>query len=338
MDERAATLLYKTEKIKERYLAITDLLGYPEIAADGKYYRMLVRERAAIEDISSARDVLEAALAALEEGRGELQQADCSQYRKFVAEELIRLGKAVDDAAARLEELIKSLDENDFSDARLTLKADGAAGAVYAEKLFWIYARYAESRKFGFSVIKEGEAVVSGSGAYARFKFESGVHRAVFSLGSGRTASARISVSVLPARDEKAEEFNDKDVRTDIFHSGGAGGQNVNKVATAVRKTHIPTGITVVCQDERSQLKNRERAREILKQRVADFYRQKRAFEEAELVKTLSSERIRTYDFKEQYAFDERLGLKAALSDIEEGGLDAFVDLLILNERNKIHL
>ena len=247
-----------------------------------------------------------------------------------------------------LSRLLLPQDENDERNVIIEIRA-GAGGeeaALFAADLYRMYTMYATGAGFRTSLLSETPTelggyreisfMVVGQGAYARLKYESGVHRVQrvpATETQGRIHTSAATVAVLPEAEEVEVEINEKDIRLDIFHSGGAGGQNVNKVASAVRITHFPTGIVVQCQDERSQLKNKERAFKVLRSRIYDYYNGRSNKEREENRRSLvgsgdRSERIRTYNFPQNRVTDHRYNISSYdLPKVMQGYLE-----LILNQ------
>ncbi|HEY8489485.1 MAG TPA: peptide chain release factor 1, partial [Dehalococcoidia bacterium] len=230
----------------------------------------------------------------------------------------------------------------------------GEEAALFAADLFRMYSRYAERKGWKTEVLstspsemggfKEIIVEINGRGAFSRLKWESGAHRVQrvpVTETQGRIHTSTATVAVLPEAEEVELEINENDLRVDIFHSGGAGGQNVNKVATAVRITHLPTGIVVVCQDERSQLKNRVKAMAVLRSRLLDLEQRKQMEEISEARRAQvgtgeRSEKIRTYNFPQDRVTDHRIGLTVHnLEAVLDGDLDEIIDALILHQQTR---
>jgi peptide chain release factor 1 len=242
------------------------------------------------------------------------------------------------DLHGELKVLLLPKDKNDEKNCILEIRAGtgGEEAALFAAELCRMYLNFCASKRLKVEEIevsptelggmKEAIYSVSGAGAYKLLKYESGVHRVQrvpATETQGRIHTSAATVAVLPEAEEVEVEISDKDIRIDIFHSGGAGGQNVNKVASAVRITHFPTGIVVTCQDERSQLKNKERAFKVLRSRIYDFYNSQSAKAREENRRSMvgsgdRSERIRTYNFPQSRITDHRIGLS-------QYNLDAFI-------------
>ena len=232
--------------------------------------------------------------------------------------------------------------------------AGGDEASIFAADLFRMYSRYAQAKKWNVDIISSSESIgggfkeiileISGKGVFSRLKYERGVHRVQrvpITEASGRIHTSTATVAVLPEAEEVELSIDPADLRIDIFHSGGAGGQNVNKVATAVRLTHFPTGMVVICQDERSQLRNRQKAMAVLRARLLDMERSKQEQEMSSMRRSQvgtgeRSEKIRTYNFPQDRLSDHRIGLNLHnLPRIMQGELDPLIDALATDIQTK---
>lgn len=350
-------MIDKLDKIKERFEFLNDELSKAEVCSDAEKYGKYSKERAELEETAETYGKY---LAAEKEMNDAFSLAE-EESNKEMKDLLLAEGYECKEKLAALKEELKILllpkDENDEKSCVLEIRA-GAGGeeaALFAAVLCRMYAGYCARKRLKIEAVdvsstelggvKEAVYQVSGKGAYKLLKYESGVHRVQRvpeTETQGRIHTSTATVAVLPEAEDVEVEINDKDVRIDIFHSGGAGGQNVNKVASAVRLTHFPTGIVVTCQDERSQLKNKERAFQVLRSRLYDLYRGKAGREREESRRSLvgsgdRSERIRTYNYPQSRITDHRIGF--SVYDMEKflaGDLDEMVQALAIADREML--
>ncbi len=347
-------MIDKLDKIKGRFEFLNDELSKAEVCSDAEKYGKYSKERAELEETAETYGKY---LAAEKEMNDAFSLAE-EESDKEMKDLLLAEGYECKEKLAALKEELKILllpkDENDEKSCVLEIRA-GAGGeeaALFAAVLCRMYAGYCARKRLKIEAVdvsstelggvKEAVYQVSGKGAYKLLKYESGVHRVQRvpeTETQGRIHTSTATVAVLPEAEDVEVEINDKDVRIDIFHSGGAGGQNVNKVASAVRLTHFPTGIVVTCQDERSQLKNKERAFQVLRSRLYDLYRGKAGREREESRRSLvgsgdRSERIRTYNYPQSRITDHRIGF--SVYDMEKflaGDIDEMVQALAIADR-----
>ena len=350
-------MIDKLDKIKERFEFLNDELSKAEVCSDAEKYGKYSKERAELEETAETYGKY---LAAEKEMNDAFSLAE-EESDKEMKDLLLAEGYECKEKLAALKEELKILllpkDENDEKSCVLEIRA-GAGGeeaALFAAVLCRMYAGYCARKRLKIEAVdvsstelggvKEAVYQVSGKGAYKLLKYESGVHRVQRvpeTETQGRIHTSTATVAVLPEAEDVEVEINDKDVRIDIFHSGGAGGQNVNKVASAVRLTHFPTGIVVTCQDERSQLKNKERAFQVLRSRLYDLYRGKAGKEREESRRSLvgsgdRSERIRTYNYPQSRITDHRIGF--SVYDMEKflaGDIDEMVQALAIADREML--
>ena len=341
-------LLRKLESLAERHEEVGRLLADPAVLADTTRFRALSREYAQLGPVA---DGLAARARALRDLRdAEAMRAD-AELRALADEEIpaaqARLAELDDELAGRLVPTDPRDDGNLFLEIRAGTGGDEAA--IFAGDLFRMYARYAERRRWSVEIVSanEGEhggyreivARVEGRGAFSRLKFESGTHRVQrvpATESQGRIHTSAATVAILPELDEiEGIEIRDADLKIDTFRASGAGGQHVNKTDSAIRMTHLPTGVVVECQDERSQHKNRARAMSLLKARLLDEERSKQAAAQAQSRRLQvgsgdRSQRIRTYNFPQGRITDHRVeGLTLyALPQVMAGDLDELVDRL----------
>jgi peptide chain release factor 1 len=277
-----------------------------------------------------------------------------SEMKKMLLDEAYECKERLPAFVNDLKILLLPKDKNDERSCILEVRAGtgGEEAALFAAELCRMYLNYCAAHRLKVEEMdvnatelggmKEAIYNVKGTGAYKLLKYESGVHRVQrvpATETQGRIHTSAATVAVLPEAEEVEVEINDKDIRIDIFHSGGAGGQNVNKVASAVRITHFPTGIVVTCQDERSQLKNKERAFKVLRSRVYDFYNGQNAKAREDSRRSMvgsgdRSERIRTYNFPQSRVTDHRIGLSQYnLEAFMTGDIDSMVEALAIADR-----
>ncbi len=340
-------MLKKLSGIAARYEELSARLAAPDAYLSEDFVR-LSRERSELEEIVSAYHALQETQKEMDAAFSEAEH-ETEEMRDLLLEE----GYALKEKLKRQEEEIKILllpkDKNDERNCTLEIRA-GAGGeeaALFAYELYRMYMGYCEKKRLSWEVVnlnetelggvKEAVVLVGGKDAYKRLKYESGVHRVQRvpeTESQGRIHTSTCTVAVLPEAEEVEVEIKEEDVRVDLFRSSGAGGQKVNKTETAIRLTHFPTGIVVTCQDERSQLKNKEKAYRVLKSRLYDYYQSRAAGAEAANRRSLvgtgdRSERIRTYNFPQSRITDHRIGL--SLHDMEgflSGDLDEMIDAL----------
>ena len=344
------SIRYKLESVRDRFEEIAGLLADPDVISDQNQFRDLSREYARIEPIVKLFvefESLDEDIVAVQEMADDSDQ----EIRELGQEELQSLTIRRDELLIELQKSLIPPDPHDNSNVFLEVRAGtgGDEAAIFAGDLFRMYSKYAETRGWSVEVLsaREGEhggykeiiSRITGSSIYAKLKFESGAHRVQrvpATESQGRIHTSACTVAVLAEPDEiEAEEINPADLRVDTYRASGAGGQHVNKTDSAVRLTHLPSGIVVECQDERSQHKNRARAMSLLHARLLDAKVTAQATAQAEQRKLLvgsgdRSERIRTYNFPQGRVTDHRINLTLyKLDEILEGGLDQVVQPLI---------
>lgn len=346
--------LDKLEKVKQRYDQINQLFSAPEYINNPEKMIALNKEKSEIEDIVQVYEKYSKVLRDIEGNKEIIENSGDKDLVDMAYAEMNELNEQKEKLEEEIKVLLLPKDPNDDKNVIMEIRAGtgGEEAALFANDLFRMYTRYAEMRGWKYEIIdinetglggiKEVILSVSGDNVYGDLKYESGVHRVQRvpeTEASGRVHTSAASVAVLPEVEDVEVEINPNDLKIDIFRSGGAGGQNVNKVETAVRITHLPTGIVVQCQDERSQLKNRQKAMKVLKARLYDIEMRKQmeqisAQRKSQVRSGDRSEKIRTYNFPQNRVTDHRIGLTLYnLSNIMEGHLDELIEQLKLADK-----
>jgi len=346
----------KLEKIKVKYDSINEQLSDPNISADREKMISLTRERSDLSEIVEAYSKYASVLKNIKGNKEIIETVNDNDLVSMAEAELDDLNAEKERLEEEIKVLILPKDPNDDKSIIMEIRAGtgGEEAALFAGDLFRMYTRYAEMRNWkvelidisdtGLGGIKEAVFSVNGNNVYGDLKFESGVHRVQRvpeTEGSGRVHTSAASVAVLPEVEDVQVEVNPNDLKIDIFRAGGAGGQNVNKVETAVRISHLPTGLVVQCQDERSQLKNRQKAMKVLKARLYDMELKKQNAEISAQRKSMvgsgdRSDKIRTYNFPQNRVTDHRIGLTLYnLSNIMEGHIDELIEQLKIADKTE---
>ncbi|MBN1958519.1 MAG: peptide chain release factor 1 [Desulfuromonadales bacterium] len=341
------------EEVVERFREVESLLADPKVIADQKNYRELSKEHADLTGVVTVFEKYKQVCNEIEGNRELLQDSD-PEMKELAKAELPEL----EDEQASLEEELRILllpkDPNDDKNIILEIRAGtgGDEAALFAADLFRMYSRYADRQRWKVEMMsasetdgggfKEVVALISGERVYSRLKFESGTHRVQRvpdTETQGRIHTSACTVAVLPEAEDVDIEINPADLRIDLYRASGAGGQHVNKTESAVRLTHIPTGVVVACQDEKSQHKNKAKALKVLKSRIYD---QMLAEQQAEMAADRKnqvgsgdrSERIRTYNYPQGRCTDHRIGLTLyKLDAIMQGDVDEIIDALITDQQ-----
>ncbi len=347
-------MLEKVAAIVDRYNELNRLLGDPEVLADPARLRDLAQEQSGLGEIVDVYQRYQATVRELEGVEEMLAGSLEEEMAEMAREEQATLAAKRDQLYEEMRKLLLPTDPRDQRNVIIEIRA-GAGGdeaALWAADLFRMYSRYAENHNWrvqilssnstGIGGFKEVIAQISGRGAYSRLKYESGVHRVQrvpATEAAGRIHTSTATVAVLPEAEEVEVEVRPEDLRIDVYRSSGHGGQSVNTTDSAVRITHLPTGIIVACQDERSQFQNKARAMSILRARLYDMEQQKQweALDESRRLQVGGgerSEKIRTYNYPQNRATDHRIGLTSyRLEDVLAGGLDEFIDELATAEQ-----
>ncbi len=336
----------KLDEVEEKYKEIERLLTDPSIARNPSELQRYTKEHSELSGIVQTYRELKNTINEIEKNKSLLKEVE---IRELAQEEINSLEKKKKSLEEKLRFLLLPKDPNDKKNIFLEIRAGtgGNEAALFASDLFRMYARYAERRgwkveimdrnEIGIGGFKEIIAAIEGEDVYSRFKYESGVHRVQrvpVTESGGRIHTSTATVAVLPEPDDVEVEIDEKDLKIDTFRSSGPGGQHVNKTDSAVRITHIPTGIIAICQDEKSQHKNRTKAMRVLKARLYEMEEQKRMEEMSTMRKNLvgsgdRSEKIRTYNFPQGRITDHRIGLTLyRLEEILDGNLEELIKSL----------
>jgi peptide chain release factor 1 len=338
----------KLEAVEARYLEIEHKLGDPDLANRPDEFRRLSKEHASLQEVVSEYRHYRKTKSEIQSNKELLIEGD-PEFSAMAKEELKTLEPELDASAKRLQVLLLPQDPNDLKNVFLEVRA-GAGGeeaALFAGELYRLYQKYSERQGWRTEVMSVSQAekgglkevilMIEGTKVYSRLKFEAGVHRVQRvpeTEAQGRVHTSTVTVAVLPEAEEIDVQINPADLRIDVFRSSGAGGQSVNTTDSAVRITHLPSGVVVACQDERSQLKNKEKAMKILRSRILEAEQEKAAKEHADSRRAMvgtgdRSERIRTYNFPQGRLTDHRIGFTIhQLPDVMEGHIQELLDAL----------
>tara|TARA_B110000014_G_C20118094_1_gene591298 strand:- start:934 stop:2013 length:1080 start_codon:yes stop_codon:yes gene_type:complete len=348
-------ILKRLDEIKSRFEEIEVLMTKKEIVSNQSEMKKISKEYSKLKTINELWDQYNKILKETNDTK-ELLKSDDDEISIMAKEELDDLNSSLEKVYSELNKELIPKDATDEADAIIEIRAGtgGDEAAIFGNDLLRMYTRYSENNKWKIKIlssshnefdgIKEIILEISGEGTFSKLKHESGVHRVQRipkTESQGRIHTSTATVAVLPKSEDIDIEVKEDDVRTDVFHAGGAGGQNVNKVATAIRLTHIPTAIVVTCQNERSQLQNKLQAMEILKSKLWDLELQKQKSEISEARKSQvgsgeRSEKIRTYNFPQGRVTDHRLKLTSHnLTEFMNGLIDEIIDPLMKDEQAK---
>jgi peptide chain release factor 1 len=344
----------KLKDIEERYKELEDQMADPEIAADYSRVQALAKEHASLRNLAILTTRARQVAADIKDTRAISHDETDRDMALLAREELAEL----EEEQVRIEEELKAelVQKDPLDDKNIVMEIRAGTGGdeagLFAGDLYRMYMKYAQQRNWGLEIVHSNETGVGsikeivfqirGEGAYSRLKHESGVHRVQripSTESSGRIHTSAATVAVLPEAEEVDVQLDAEDVQIDVFHAGGHGGQNVQKVATAIRITHIPTGLMAICQDERSQLKNKNKAMAVLRSRVlaAEIEKVNRERTDARRSQVGSgdrSERVRTYNFPQSRVTDHRVGYTSHNLDlVMEGDIEGFIDALVEMEQ-----
>ncbi|ERL66414.1 peptide chain release factor 1 [Schleiferilactobacillus shenzhenensis] len=347
-------IIAQLEGVLQRYDELEEMMADPEVINDTKRYMQVSKEEGSMREVVQKYKHYKEVLHDIEESKEVLSDTDDSDMADLAKEDLANLQKEKEQLDHELLVLMLPKDPND--DKNIIMEIRGAAGgdeaSLFAADLLSMYQKYAERQGWSFEIVdenrtdvggfKEVAAMITGENVYSKLKFENGAHRVQrvpVTESAGRVHTSTATVAVMPEYDDIDFKLDPKDIRTDVYRSSGAGGQHINKTSSAVRMTHIPTGIVVAMQDQRSQQQNREKAMQILRSRVYDFYETQNRDEYDEKRKSIvgtgdRSERIRTYNYPQNRVTDHRIGLTLnKLDRIMNGELDEIIDALIVHDQ-----
>jgi peptide chain release factor 1 len=350
MNERLASLLRRYDEVREE-------IENPDLVKDQKKYREIMKEYSHLSEIASAQSEIQALEGQLNDTRDLIQDEKDAEMRELAKEELRELEGRIQDCEDRLKFLLIPRDPLDEKNIIMEIRAGtgGEEAALFAADLFRMYSRFAETKGWKFEIMSSNETElgglkeivfsIAGNHVYENLRYESGVHRVQrvpATEASGRIHTSAVTVAVLPEADETEIDIKPEDLRIDVMRAGGPGGQCVNTTDSAVRITHLPSGIVVHCQDEKSQIKNKAKAMRILRARVYEMEEAKAASERAEARKSQvgsgdRSERIRTYNFPQNRLTDHRINLTLYKLDlIIQGDVEELFDALKLSAREEL--
>ncbi|SHM62673.1 peptide chain release factor 1 [Gracilibacillus kekensis] len=349
-------MLDRLESLEARYDKLNELLSDPEVINDSKKLREYSKEQSDLQDVITAYREYKDVSSQLDDAKEMLEDDLDDEMRDMTKMEISELSEQKTELEEQLRILLLPKDPND--DKNVIMEVRGAAGgdeaALFAGDLFRMYSRFAESEGWKIDIMdsnttgvggfKEIIFMINGTGAYSKLKFENGAHRVQRvpeTESGGRIHTSTATVVVMPEAEEVEVDVHEKDIRVDTFASSGPGGQSVNTTMSAVRLTHVPTGIVVSIQDEKSQIKNKEKAMKVLRARIYDKFQQEAQAEYDQTRKSAvgsgdRSERIRTYNFPQNRVTDHRIGLTIQkLDQILEGKMEEIVEALIIEEQAK---
>lgn len=356
LTEKYMVFFEKLEDIYNKYKSLSEQMADPAVIADSAAWTKIAKEQSEIAETAEKYAEYKKAEGSLKSTQEAAKGEADPEMRALMEEEAQSLKKQLEKIEGELKILLLPKDKNDERNCIVEIRggAGGDEAALFAAELYRMYLGYCEKHRLKTEVVdlnqtelggvKEVVFNVSGKGAYKLLKFESGVHRVQRvpeTESQGRVHTSTATVAVLPEAEDVDVEIRDEDIRVDVYRSSGAGGQKVNKTETAIRITHFPTGIVVTCQDERSQLKNKDKAFKVLRSRLYDYYSSQNRSEYDSRRKSLvgtgdRSERIRTYNFPQGRVTDHRIGLSLySIDTFMQGDIDQMVEALTVAEREK---
>lgn len=347
-------MLEKLAGLKTKFESLTEEISKPEIISNQNKYREIMKERAALEPIVTKYEEYADLNRQLADNKAMLEDNPDDEFKQMLHEDINSLNAQITETEEELKVLLLPKDPNDDKNVLVEIRAGvgGDEAALFAGDLLRMYLRYAERHRYktellssteiGIGGYKEVIVLLKGHGAYSRLKYESGTHRVQRvpeTESGGRIHTSAATVAVLPEAEDVEVEIDPNDLRIDVYRSSGNGGQSVNTTDSAVRITHLPSGLVVACQDEKSQLKNKDKALKILKSRLLEIEtrKQQEAISEDRKSQVGSgdrSERIRTYNFPQGRITDHRINLTLyKLNEVLDGDIDEIIDALITNDR-----
>ena len=354
MEELIESLLEKTNKMKDRYDELTKEVSDPSVIANNSEWRKIAKERSMLEDVANGYDRLSKLYDEYKLCEKEYHSEKDNDLKAMFYDEIGQLKTKLEELCEEVKILLLPKDENDDNNVIMEIRpgAGGEEASLFASVLAKMYQFYAEKNRWKYEVLDLSETelggikaitfLIKGKGAYSKLKYESGVHRVQRvpeTESQGRIHTSTATVAVLPEIEDIDVEIDEKDLKIDTYRSSGAGGQHVNKTESAIRITHLPTGIVVACQDERSQMKNRDKAMKILRAKLYEYYKEQRDSEYKQNRKSQvgtgdRSERVRTYNYPQGRVTDHRVNLSSYdLEGVLNGDIEQFIEALTIKDR-----
>ncbi|MBE7088738.1 MAG: peptide chain release factor 1 [Clostridiales bacterium] len=350
-------MLAKLADVYARYVALSEKLADPDVISDPAQFTKIAKDQAEIAETAQKYEEYLSVQKQMQDAEEASLIEEDKEMKELLLEEVYSCKQRIEEIKGELKILLLPKDKNDDRNCIMEIRggAGGEEAALFAYELYRMYINYCEHHRLKMEVIdinetelggiKEVVVNIAGKDAYKQLKFESGVHRVQRvpeTESQGRVHTSTVTVAVLPEAEDVEVEIREEDIRVDVYRSSGAGGQKVNKTETAIRITHFPTGIVVTCQDERSQLKNKDKAFKVLRSRLYDYYQSKNQASLDEHRKSLvgrgdRSERIRTYNFPQGRVTDHRIGFSLySLDSFIMGDIEEMIEALAVAERERL--